>query len=52
MEKKKIDTFYTKNIICPYCGYEDTDSHEMEGEEAGWNDGLEKISGYISAFRY
>jgi transposase-like protein len=36
--EKKIDTFYTKDIICPYCGYEDTESYEMEGEEGGWND--------------
>ncbi|MGI5848797.1 MAG: hypothetical protein ACOX8Q_01795 [Christensenellales bacterium] len=30
----KIDHEYTRNIVCPYCGYEDIDSWEVEsGEE-------------------
>jgi len=27
-----IDTWYTPNIICPYCGYEDHDSWEHNND--------------------
>lgn len=30
---KKIDHEYTRNIVCPKCGYEDTDSWEIEGND-------------------
>jgi DNA-directed RNA polymerase subunit RPC12/RpoP len=33
-----IDTSYTENIICPYCGYEDHDSWEQ-------GDGAEDFEG-------
>ena len=29
------NTKYTKNIICPYCGYEDKESWEYE-DEGSW----------------
>lgn len=29
------DTENTKNIICPYCGYEDEDSFELQRDS--WN---------------
>jgi hypothetical protein len=29
---KKIDHKYTSNIVCPYCGYEYTDSWEFEDD--------------------
>jgi transcription elongation factor Elf1 len=30
----KIEHEYTRNIVCPYCGYEDLDSWEVDsGEE-------------------
>lgn len=28
----KIEHEYTKNIVCPYCGYEEHDSWEFQGE--------------------
>jgi transcription elongation factor Elf1 len=30
---EKIDHKYTRNIVCPYCGYEDRDSWEVCPEE-------------------
>lgn len=30
---KEIDHEYTRNIICPYCGYEFTDSWDIESNE-------------------
>ena len=30
-----IDHEFTRNIICPYCGYEDEDSWETEPDEQG-----------------
>ena len=30
---KEYDTNYTLNITCPYCGYEDLDSWEVDCED-------------------
>jgi hypothetical protein len=29
MDEKKFDTHYTEEIVCPYCGYEFTESYEF-----------------------
>lgn len=29
----KIDHVMTRNVVCPYCGYEDSGSWELKGEE-------------------
>jgi hypothetical protein len=38
--KEEIETEYTDNIVCPYCGYEDTDSweHDDDSSEATCSD--------------
>lgn len=28
--KSEIDHEYTENVVCPYCGWEDTDSQEID----------------------
>lgn len=33
MSEVKIDHVYTRNIICPYCRFEDKDSWEEEENE-------------------
>jgi hypothetical protein len=33
-----IDTDLTENCICPYCGYEDTDSWELSGDDGETNE--------------
>lgn len=34
MADKEIDTFCTDNIVCPWCGHEDLESWELEGDSA------------------
>ena len=35
MSKEEIEHDYTKNLICPYCGYEDKDTWESGVDEGG-----------------
>lgn len=47
----KFDTWFTENIVCPYCGYEESDSwehrydydDEYECEECGKKFSWERI---------
>lgn len=36
-EPEEIDTEYTNNIICPYCGNEDTESYEYHNNDGETN---------------
>lgn len=33
MSNKKYNCLYTDNIVCPYCGHENSDSHEIEFDD-------------------
>lgn len=39
--KKEIDCFCTKEIVCPHCGYEFSDSYEVFRDGDEWVEGLE-----------